>query len=321
MTPRSGLVRHRVIEPFERFWFEEVPSDVFALARIAIGVAGLISLIGSVPVEMFWSPDGIFPLPGGGYDLKGNIVGSGFGGAVGWALFLTLLGSFVCMTVGLFTSTAVVTCFVGSVFQGYWNVLPLTSGHALLKTALFCLVWADCGARLSVDARRSPVGVAGAQAIWPLRLIRAQVAIVYLSSGLFKLLGPAWRDGSAIHFTTGQNVYGRIFQAHALPANLDWLLTAITYATMFWELSFVFLLLNRVTRKVVLAIGVAVHLGILATMEVGPFTWMMLACYVAFLDPHAVAQFMSRRFDAVSAPADGVPNRASAATVSSTPAA
>jgi hypothetical protein len=118
---------------------------------------------------------------------------------------------------------------------------------------------------------------------------------VYLSSGLFKLLGAAWRDGSAIHYTTGQNVYGRIFDVYPLPANFDWVLTLITYATLFWEIGFAFLLLNRATRRVALLLGIAMHLGILALMEVGPFSWMMLATYVAFLDPHAVSQFVSKR--------------------------
>ena len=295
MTERRGL-RHRAIQRWEQFWFEDVPSDLFALVRIAIGTAGLINLIGLLPVGMFWSLDGIFPLPGGGYGLKTYVLDSGLGVIVGWTIFLTLFASFVCMIVGLFTGVAVIVCFLGSSLQVRWNALPLTSGHTVLVAVLFCLVWADCGSWPSVDAWRKRGLGSPLQPIWPLRLIRAQVALVYLSSGLFKLLGAVWRDGSAIHYITGHNVYGRIFDVYALPASLDWVLTLTTYGTLFWELGFAFLLLNRTTRRVALLLGIAMHLGILALMEVGPFTWMMLATYVAFLDPHAVSQFVSRRF-------------------------
>ena len=53
-----------------------------------------------------------------------------------------------------------------------------------------------------------------AAAIWPLRLIRVQVALIYLTSGLFKLFGAAWRDGSAVYYATGQNIFGRIFHVY-----------------------------------------------------------------------------------------------------------
>jgi hypothetical protein len=286
-----------MIRRWERFWFEEVPPEGFALVRIAVGAAGLVSLLGFVPVALFWMPDGIVPVPEPG-GLRSSLLELGLGPWAGWLVFLTLLASFACMTAGLFSGAAIVVCFLGSVFQMRWNALPLTSGHTVLVAVLFCLVWADCGARLSVDAWRRGRGGRGSidalQPIWPLRLIRAQVAVVYFTSGVFKLLGPAWRSGSAVHYTTGQNLYGRIFHVFALPATVDWTLTVLTYATLFWELSFPFLLLHRHTRRIALGAGIAIHAGIWATMEVGPFTWMMLAAYVAFLDPHRLRDIASR---------------------------
>lgn len=304
--------RLAIIQRWEHFWFENVPSEVFAFVRIAVGAAGFVSLIGATPVEMFWSPDGIAPLPGGGLNFRGYILDSGLGLVTGWTLFLVLFVSFICMTTGLFTSAAVMICFVGSLLQMRWNALPLTSGHGLLVNVLFYLIWADCGSRLSIDERRSrrrhrdlpisPTVVSATtneprnptQPIWPLRLIQTQVAMIYAASGLFKLLQPMWRDGSAVYYTTGQNIYGRIFHVYPLPTDFAWALTMLTYATVLWEISFPLLLLNRSTRRVALATGVAMHLGIWATMEVGPFTWMVLASYAAFLSPQT-ARRLSRR--------------------------
>lgn len=283
---------------WERFWFQDVRSELFALLRIAIGLTGFYSLIGFMPVDMFWSVDGIAPLPGSGFGVRSYLLASGWSPVVGWVLFLTLALAFICMTLGLFSGAAVVACFLGSVLQPRWNALPLTSGHTIMVAVLFCLVWADCGAHLSLDAwrtrRRAGDEPVRFQPIWPLRLIRAQVATLYAASGLFKLMGAAWRDGSAVHYTTTQNVYGRIFNVYALPVSLDWTFTLLTYLTLFWELAFPFLLWNRVTRGFALLTGVGMHVGIWATMEVGPFSWVMLASYLAFLDPDSVSKNLQR---------------------------
>ena len=319
---------------WERFWFEEVPSEIFGLVRIAIGAAGLVSLVGSTPVEMFWSPDGIAPLPGGGLGLRRYVLESGLGVVAGWTMFLALFTALACMSVGLFTSSAVIVSFLGTVVQAHWNPLPLTSGHGVLMAALFCLIWADCGARLSIDELRqprarsrtppkppAPPGNQGArQPVWPLRLIQVQVAIIYWTSGLYKLLGPMWRDGSAVHYTTAQNVFGRVFHVYPFPAGFDWVLTLLTYTTVLWEISFPFMLLNRITRRVALATGIAMHLGIWAMMEVGPFTWMMLASYVAFLDPEKVRRALIIR-TSTQPPPDTAPAAMNQAATGSTPAA
>ena len=297
-----------LVSRWERFWFAEVPSESLALVRIAVGFAGLVNLIGFTPVDMYWLPDGIIPLPGSD-GLRAQLLATGLGETAGWALFLVLSAAFTCMTVGFLSNAAVMVCFAGSLLQMYWNPLPLTSGHGVLLALLFCLMWADCGARTSIDRWREtrwrPAGDSiqrpstdqrAFQPIWPLRLLRAQVALIYATSGLFKLLGPMWRDGSAVYYSTAQNVFGRFLHVYALPVDLHWVFTALTYATLLWELSFPILLLNKVTRRVALVTGVAMHLGIWMLMEVGPFTWMMLASYVAFLNPQ-FAQRVSLPFN------------------------
>jgi hypothetical protein len=237
-----------MIRRWNQFWFEDVRSDIFSVLRITLGVAGLISLIGYLPVDALWAPDGITPLPIAG-GIRDFVLQSGFGSAAAWCFFLFLFAAFTCMTLGLFTGPAVAACFIGTVVQARWNALPLTSGHTVLVAVLFCLVWADCGYRLSLDAKREGRSAdKERQPVWPLRLIRLQIAIVYATSGLFKLLGPEWRSGAAVHYTTSQNVYGRLFQVYAFPSSLEWILTALTYSALVWELLFPVMLLQRKTR-------------------------------------------------------------------------
>jgi hypothetical protein len=86
-----------------------------------------------------------------------------------------------------------------------------------------------------------------------------------------------------------------------VPASLDWTFTLLTYLTLLWEIAFPFLLWNRTTRAAALLTGIGMHLGIWATMEVGPFSWVMLASYVAFLDPHKMPVVL-RRWVGANAP-------------------
>jgi hypothetical protein len=291
--PLAGL-----IAAWERFWFRGIPPESYALLRIVFGVLGLVSLLAYVPVDMYWALDGIVPLPGGGFGFRSMLLDVGLGTAAGWLYFLGLAFAFVCMTLGIASRWAVAACLVGSVLQKSWNNLPLTSGHEVLIAALFYLVWADSGSTMSVDAWRAgrgavPSGEVAAQPIWPLRLLRFQVALIYLNSGLWKFFGPLWRDGSAVHYAVSHNIFRRFPQA--LPVDLEWLLTLGTYGTLAWEIAFPFLILFRRTRAIALIVGLLVHGGIWATIEVGSFSWLIVATYIAFLDPDWVARTIRTR--------------------------
>jgi hypothetical protein len=172
---------------------------------------------------------------------------------------------------------------------------------------LFCLIWAECGTVWSLDAwlaRRRALEhrdeAPPMTSIASLRLVRFQVAMIYLSSGCWKLLDAHWRDGSALHYILNENLYRRF--PHGLPVALDGLATAATYFTLSWEMAFAAMALWRPTRRLALIAGVLIHAGMLATMEVGPFSWVMLASYVAFLDPCSVGAVVDNIIAAVSRP-------------------
>ena len=61
---------------------------------------------------------------------------------------------------------------------------------------------------------------------------------------------------------------------------------------------FLFALLYAPTRRLVLVLGVLLHVGMLFTMEIGPFGWVMLASYTSFIDP-ALVPMLPRRLVAL----------------------
>lgn len=297
------LDRRELVRQWERFWFSEIPPHSYAALRIAFGLLGLAGLAGLRPVSMFWWLDGIVPEPGP-EGFRSALMNAGLGHIAGELFYWGLVASFACMVVGYRTRWAVALSFAGSVLQTNWNRLPLSGAHKGLMVVLFCLVWARCNGVWAVDAsllRSARNGdheaASGPFVIWPLRLIRFQIALLYLNSGLWKIHGAVWRDGTASYYAMSSNIFQR-FPFPLYGASESALIVA-TYLSLAWELSFVFLLFNRYTRKLALLVGVVVHLAFWVTLEVGPFSWVMLASYIAFLDPQAVAggweRFRNRR--------------------------
>ena len=286
----------------ERFWLQDVPPHVFALLRITFGVLGLIEVVGPQPFSMFWPLDGIVPLPGGGLGARALLLEHGLGVIAGYAIVAGLIVCFTAMALGVVSNLAVTGAFLGSLLQIHWNPFPLSSAHQVLVVMLFCLVWADTGAVWSVDEwRRRQAGARPSppaeQPVWPLRLMQCQVALIYASSGLWKLFGPVWRDGSGVFYALSNNVFHRA--PVAIPVEATTLLAAATYATLLFELAFPVLLLTRPTRRFALAVGVMLHIGLWLTLELGLFSWLMVASYLAFLDPHSVPRFKWARIASV----------------------
>jgi hypothetical protein len=285
----------RTASGWEVFWFQPIPPHLYALLRVVFGVCGCAILVGLADTA-FWDLDGFVATARGWSGPKELALAHGLGGIAGRLLWAASLVVFACMTVGLWSRATVPLSFAAALAYHGWTDLPLSGADDALRVFLFCLIWTDSGAVWSVDAWRdhrrhpgtTPRGTAEL-AIAPLRLLRFQLAIIYLSAGLWKLHSPLWRDGSAVHYVVNTNVYHR-FQ-DALPPALDWIATTATYVTLFWELGFALMVLWPPTRTVALVMGVLVHLGMFATIEVGPFHLVMLSGYLAFLDPFRVSRF------------------------------
>jgi len=285
----------RIVEAWQRFWFRGIPPHIYALLRIAIGTISLLSLLGLSDLSEFWDLDGFVPIDRG-LGLKPWLFLYGLGNVGGRVLFFGGLASYFCMAVGFRTPWAVAMSLVASITELAWNYFPLSGAFGTTQVILFCLIWADCGSVWSLDAwlkaRRVAAPPVSLAPIAPLRLLQIQVALIYLNTGLRKMFVDQWRDGTAVHFVIDNNVFRR-FPVH-VPPGLEGFTVFLTYATLFWEIGFALLILYGPARRVALVLGVLLHLGMFAVIEIGPFPWVMLASYMAFLDPETVPWLMDR---------------------------
>jgi hypothetical protein len=267
---------------------------IYAGLRIAFGVVGLLFVLGMADVATLWEPTGLMLLPGPG-GLRARLIESGMGHTIGLGLYLLNAVASVLMTVGFRSRLSVPLMFVASAAQAWWNPLPLSGAFEVRSAVLFGLMWADCGGKWSIDSwlasRRGVVEHSRGDPrllAWPLYVIRFQVAVIYLSTGLYKLGGVQWRHGTALHYVLNNNAFARF----PTPPSPEWttLLVLGTYLTLLWELAFPLLVAFRRTRVPAIGLGIVLHLGMWITMELGPFPWVMLASYLAFLSPSWVAK-------------------------------
>src|SRR5688572_23446165 len=96
---------------WERFWFEPVPSHVYALLRIGFGILGCATLLGLSNVPVFWDLDGLVPDAVGAGGLKAFVRQAGLEGVAGRILFGLCFAAFASMTVGFQSTVSVVLAF------------------------------------------------------------------------------------------------------------------------------------------------------------------------------------------------------------------
>jgi hypothetical protein len=125
-----------------------------------------------------------------------------------------------------------------------------------------------------------------------IRLIQLHMCVIYFFSASAKLLGAAWWDGTAVWWAVAISEY----QSIDMTWLADWpvLVAAITYGTVFWELTYPALVWPRATRPVVLAIAVLAHGGIALFLGMITFGLVMLIGNLAFVPPDVVRSVVER---------------------------
>ena len=241
---------------------------------------------------------------------------------------------FALLTVGLFSRVTSVLAFLIAV--SYVNRVPgATFGFddTIVMLAMYLMV-GPCGAAWSVDSwlkrrrvnasrptnesRRaggdnpsapfrvthaSPLSVSANVAI---RLIQLHMCVIYLFAGLGKLQGAAWWNGTALWLAFANAEYQTL--------DMTWLadhmlvVALMTHVTVFWEISFSALVWPRLTRPLVLALALPLHLGIGICLGMMTFGLAMLIGCLAFVPPSLVRGLFGsagRVFAERSSAADG----------------
>ncbi len=280
---------------------EEVPIRVLArrallcvdkrslgLGRIALGLVLLGDLVRRATSAGLWyADDG--PLPaslfanGSGHLFSPMLLAPA--AIVVWISFVAAAIFDLAVLVGYRTKLFQALAFVALVSLQS-RVRPLQNGgDRSLCLLCFWTLFLPMGARFSLDARRLPRDDAPACSLAYLAVL-LQLAVAYFLNSVRKTSGP-WADGSALSYilrdTTIASPFG-MFVGEKAPTWFLWLLTRGTRSI---EFIVPFLILTPLyatwARRLAIVLLVGLHVGIVVTLNVGVFSYAMMAFYPLLL--------------------------------------
>ena len=280
------------------FWF--TPADPLPLAVVRIATGLLLvwsSIVWLADVDAFFGvggwlpPEHVWRMNDQPWQWSGYFAAPGPDG-IRVITGLTLVAA-ILLTLGLATPLAAVLALLG--FLSAANRAPLnTFGFDdTLGMLLIPLAIGPSGARLSLDRLLGAGGGDGERSVAAtiaLRLLQVHLCVVYFFSGCGKLLGASWWEGTAL-WGAAANVQYRTLDLtwlarHPLVTNL------LTLGTLFWEVGYPALVWPRLTRRLWIAMAVAVHLGIGLAMGMMEFGLAMLTANLAFVPADVLRRFL-----------------------------
>ena len=212
------------------------------------------------------------------------------------------LGSILAMTIGFTTRFSTLVAWALTISFHNRFVWVLNGGDVMSRLALFYLLISPAGKVWSIDAlirfrfrSRSDVISHGPALIpaWSVRLAQLQLATMYFCTGCYKLWaggGQDWLDGTAAYWLLNDAALARwSYDSFPIPT---WICALLSWGAVAFEVGFPLFILSRRTRPALLIGGVAMHLGIMLTIEVGWFSLACLSWYPLFLSGERLAAFV-----------------------------
>ncbi len=315
MTPNPQL------SWWARFWHEPVRAERVALMRILLALALLTDqLFQLLPnLQEFYGATGVAPEGlHDAYQLRHWHWTVLLFNTDQMAIVATLFALWVAATALLLVGwhSRLMSVLVWFLTLCFINRNPniTNGGDDALQVGLFLLMLGPSGYALSVDAwqaRRAGKPLPDVTPPWPVRVLQIQLCMIYLTTGLVKLEGTGflegtWWDGTSVHYVLNYVTMSRWSYAQ-LPVPL-WITAVLTYTSVWWETLFPLLVLNRWTRTPALLFGLLFHLGIWLTIEVGWFSFYMFPFYAVWVSDRFWIRRAAQAARAVRAP----PTRAEA---------
>ncbi|WP_432745504.1 HTTM domain-containing protein [Streptomyces sp. JH002] len=116
-----------------------------------------------------------------------------------------------------------------------------------------------------------------------LLVIMFQVCLIYATAGWYKIQGSRWQDGTAVYYPMQLDYFTPWPMLTDLLSNSGLVVMALSYGTVFVQVAFLFALLNRRAKNVLLFLMIGEHIGIAVLMGLPFFSLAMIAMDAVFL--------------------------------------
>lgn len=297
------------------YWFGQVDTRPLSVFRIVFGLVLLKDALFHLPLAYwFYSDQGIAPretINGIVREYRFSLMDAMPFTWMAQAFFLLWALVLICYTVGWRTRLMSVLNFLFLISIHERNIYVLNGADTVIRVVCFWTMFLPLSHYYSVDAMRerfarylrtrdladlrsesdTPPDAKQRHTTYafPLRIAQIQFAMIYLFTGILKLPGFAWQDGTAIFYAL-QLKSLTLPTGDFLVSNAPlWMLRVMSYQSLITELVFfwfVFAPLGQpYLRIVALILGFMLHAGIGATMAIGNFSAVMISSYLLFFEP------------------------------------
>lgn len=269
----------------------------FSILRIIYGVALLFLLVPSIPERsLLWGPASFWVDPEAsrrGYWTFDTLLTKDSALLFDLAFF-GLIALAIVFILGWRTRIITPIMLLMLVALHSNNNFMLNGGDTLMRITLLFIVFTNLSEHYSLDARRRrritksrrhlvPAYISNTAHNTGLILCCFQIIVVYTTSGIWKIIGDDWLNGSALFYAL------RIDNFMLYPAinELLWQSNLViyigTFAALWIQTLFVILILWRPTRIFALISLIFMHLGIGVLLGLWPFSLAMIALDMLFI--------------------------------------
>ncbi|MDV8004837.1 HTTM domain-containing protein [Rhodococcus sp. IEGM 1318] len=293
------------------------PAIGMSLLRIAYGVCFLIILASNAPQwKTLWGSDSIYSFHEMVTDqnrARSLNLFMAFN-SDSWVIFLLILSAVVGFSfmIGFRTRISTILLFLLCWSLTARNPFISDGGDNLMAIVLLLLCFAKTADWMSVDnllkSRRTANGnperkngslskfesfsVILGNLAWMALLV--QVCILYTTSGLAKVQGTLWQDGTAVYYILRTAEFSTWPALSDLIIGNGYLTTTASYMTVLVQVFFPFLIFNRHLKVPTIAVLVGMHAGIGIFMGLPVFALVMIGTEMIFLPDSFWRKLQSR---------------------------
>ncbi|MGH2374772.1 MAG: DCC1-like thiol-disulfide oxidoreductase family protein [bacterium] len=268
-----------------------------SIARISLGSWAVYYLVLHRSVRhTLWGPDGVWPHERFLKDAFLNVFQLSASTVYFDAVYHVAIVVAIAYTIGLWSRLTGLLqwAMIWSIQDR--NPFIGDGGDNIMRIVLLFLILVNTGAYFSLDAARrvrlnpsrfQRVRTAVSNSLRPslatihnfgVLLVITQLCLLYSSTGLYKVMGELWQNGTALYYILRVDEYSWPGVAERLYRS-PYIVVGGSYATVFFELLFTPSIVHRSTRYVALFAGLLFHVAIAAFMGLIMFGWSMLSYY------------------------------------------
>lgn len=282
-----------LLEKIDLFFFKPQNTKALGLFRIFLGSILLYNLlILSKDLIPFYSEKGVLPI-----DTLEQVMARPYFTCLtyvsnDWLLcvfFGLLVLAAVFFTLGYHTRLSTILLFILLMSFNERNPFVLFGYDDVVRCMLFFFLFSPAQMAFSLDRRFS--GGGGIVPPWTQRMMQIQLAIIYFFSAVTKIHGYDWFQGEALYFVFGL-INFTIPGLERLMAYPSIYVTG-TYLTLLIEISLVFLLWFKASRRAMAWVGIVFHGLLILLMTIPCFELIMIASYILFFEEDEVAEMVA----------------------------